>query len=81
MSDEAQEARVVAVLNTFHRERPWQTTHALAVEVVRLMDDAARLDWLQAHSQAFPSAIEMDHDARLGDDKDLRAAIDAGRRV
>ena len=44
----------------------------------QLQKETARLDWLQDNSQVFASAIEMDHNARLGDSSDLRAAIDEG---
>ena len=44
--------------------------------------DTARLDWLEAHSAYFGSAIEMDHGAWLDYDADsLRAAIDEAMRA
>ncbi len=51
---------------------------ALVAEVRRLREDAARLDWLQAHGDAMGSAIEMDHGVWVFGG-DLRAAIDDAR--
>ena len=55
---------------TYGPPRPLYTTPSAAAQ------DTARLDWLEAHSSKYYSAIEMDHNAPLGDGATLREAID-----
>jgi len=57
---------------------PRQLFNALATALRAALADQRRIDWLEANSRYFSSAIEMDHDSRLnGDALSLRAAIDA----
>jgi hypothetical protein len=60
-----------------YTDEEWKRSNArAALGSPAIPSDTSRLDWLQANSQGFASAIEMDHDAWLGDSNDLRAAID-----
>jgi len=54
---------------------PYLNEAALLDRVLTLEADAALLDWLDAHSQSFPSAIGMDHDTRRGNAGSLRDRI------